>query len=88
MAPPPLLQGLNHKYFQFCLIYATENDIIIDQGQLNFREAQLLFDNSFYVSSEIERITEYEKGFPGKCKTSLRISINFYEFNENVYESL
>ena len=32
---------------------------------LNFSEAQLLLDDAFYVSSEIERITEYEKGFPG-----------------------
>ena len=32
---------------------------------LNFSEAQLLLDDAFYVSSEIERVTEYEKGFPG-----------------------
>ena len=32
---------------------------------LNVSEAQLLLDNAFYVSSEIERVTEYEKGFPG-----------------------
>ena len=24
-----------------------------------------MLDDAFYVSSEIERITEYEKGFPG-----------------------
>jgi len=34
-------------------------------------EAQLLLDNAFYVSSEIERITEYEKGFPGHVRRSL-----------------
>jgi len=33
-------------------------------------EAKLLLDNSFYVSSEIERITEYEKGFPGHVRRS------------------
>ena len=63
-----------------------KNNIIIDQGPLNFREAQLLFDNSFYVSSEIERITEYEKGFPGEWTTFLRIHRNLYEFNKNVYD--
>ena len=36
-----------------------------DDVSLTFSEAKLLLDNSFYVSSEIERITEYEKGFPG-----------------------
>ena len=32
---------------------------------LNSSEAQLLLDGAFYVSSEIERITDFEKGFPG-----------------------
>ena len=36
-----------------------------DDVSLTFSEAKLLLDNSFYVSSEIEKITEYEKGFPG-----------------------
>ena len=45
-------------------IFCSETDYFTNVS-LIFSEAKLLLDNSFYVSSEIERITEYEKGFPG-----------------------
>ena len=45
-------------------IFCSETDYFTNVS-LTFSEAKLLLDNSFYVSSEIERITEYEKGFPG-----------------------
>ena len=45
-------------------IFCSETDDFTNVS-LTFSEAKLLLDNSFYVSSEIERITEYEKGFPG-----------------------
>ena len=45
-------------------IFCFETDDFTNVS-LTFSEAKLLLDNSFYVSSEIERITEYEKGFPG-----------------------
>ena len=58
-------------------IFCSETDDFTNVS-LTFSEAKLLLDNSFYVSSEIERITEYEKGFPGYFFLRLVLWSNFF----------
>ena len=58
-------------------IFCSETDYFTNVS-LTFSEAKLLLDNSFYVSSEIERITEYEKGFPGLFFLRLVLWSNFF----------